>query len=191
MRLYRFPRDKHRRKLWTDRVRRKGFVPSEYSSLCQNHFTDDQFVTFPCGTRRLRPDALPSIFIHRTFGNKNIMRPTKRVKVTPLVDHPYALPPTSSPSLVKGKGAEVIALEKENVTNNVLLINLDEELRSGITGPTVHVEEISQKDHQFHLELYKWKSRCYSLERKCKRQEEEIEKLRAEVKGSVKAFDCL
>jgi hypothetical protein len=36
--MFTFPKDKHRRKIWVQKVKRQNFVPSEHSRLCSRHF---------------------------------------------------------------------------------------------------------------------------------------------------------
>lgn len=42
--MFIFPKDKHIRKLWTERVKRDGWTPSEYSRFWYDHFKDEDFV---------------------------------------------------------------------------------------------------------------------------------------------------
>ncbi|XP_014667353.1 PREDICTED: THAP domain-containing protein 2-like isoform X2 [Priapulus caudatus] len=59
--FHKFPKDDQRRKEWTESLRRKDFQPSEASSLCSEHFTDDCFDRTG-QTVRLRDTAIPSIY---------------------------------------------------------------------------------------------------------------------------------
>jgi hypothetical protein len=38
IKLYRFPRAPERRKAWTDALKRKGYVATNYSRICNDHF---------------------------------------------------------------------------------------------------------------------------------------------------------
>ncbi|KAG0422035.1 hypothetical protein HPB47_002107, partial [Ixodes persulcatus] len=61
-------RDAVRRKVWLHRIGRANFEPTPSTRLCEEHFTEDQFeplVLRNHGIRKLKPDATPSIFVHR------------------------------------------------------------------------------------------------------------------------------
>lgn len=74
--LHRFPKTEPYRTLWTRAVRntRKDWLrPTNYSFLCSAHFTDNCFLEFvgtkfqdfglsPHKLRRLKPDAVPTVF---------------------------------------------------------------------------------------------------------------------------------
>ncbi|XP_033728274.1 THAP domain-containing protein 5-like [Pecten maximus] len=69
--LFTFPKDTKLRNEWTKRLKRKDYVPSDYSRLCQMHFTPESFTKDPRITSsigfkpkliRLKPDAVPTIF---------------------------------------------------------------------------------------------------------------------------------
>ncbi|RLU18372.1 hypothetical protein DMN91_008729 [Ooceraea biroi] len=60
------PRDPVRRAIWIRRIERKDWTPSNNSRLCENHFTPDQYEQNRIdGRRKLKPNAVPSIFRHR------------------------------------------------------------------------------------------------------------------------------
>ncbi|KAK4315365.1 hypothetical protein Pmani_013418 [Petrolisthes manimaculis] len=66
MRLFRFPRDAERRKIWENKVRRANWSANENHRLCQAHFLDDQFETNRAdGWKKLKSTAVPTIFCHR------------------------------------------------------------------------------------------------------------------------------
>ncbi|XP_076085026.1 uncharacterized protein LOC143055858 isoform X2 [Mytilus galloprovincialis] len=69
--LFEFPKDDHRRKQWTIKVKRKNFQPSNTSRLCAKRFSNDQFVVNPLFAAsigykmkklQLKSDAVPTIF---------------------------------------------------------------------------------------------------------------------------------
>ncbi|XP_043912935.1 THAP domain-containing protein 2 isoform X2 [Protopterus annectens] len=62
--LIQFPLDPKRRKEWVRLVRRKNFVPGKYTFLCSKHFEPSCF-DLTGQTRRLRIDAIPTIFDFR------------------------------------------------------------------------------------------------------------------------------
>ncbi|XP_030220040.1 uncharacterized protein si:ch73-382f3.1 [Gadus morhua] len=62
--LFRFPKDAERRRIWAVNCRR-DFEPPPHSRLCQDHFEPSQFeevARSPAGGRKLRPNAIPTLF---------------------------------------------------------------------------------------------------------------------------------
>ncbi|CAL8347881.1 unnamed protein product [Merluccius merluccius] len=62
--LFRFPKDATRRRVWAVNCRR-DFEPPPHSRLCQDHFEQSQFedvARSPAGGRKLRPNAIPTLF---------------------------------------------------------------------------------------------------------------------------------
>lgn len=77
--LFTFPKFPRLRKEWTLRLKRKDFVPTDYSRLCQVHFAPESFtkdprivssIRYDPKSLRLKPDAVPTIF--------NFSSPTSR-----------------------------------------------------------------------------------------------------------------
>ncbi|XP_059203071.1 peroxynitrite isomerase THAP4-like [Centropristis striata] len=80
--FFRFPfRDHDRLSRWSINVRRLNWTPTTSSRLCSMHFEEDQFFTDNAGKRRLKDNAIPTIFdfpphlmikksLPRTTGNK-------------------------------------------------------------------------------------------------------------------------
>ncbi|XP_052407928.1 THAP domain-containing protein 6-like [Carassius gibelio] len=94
-----FPSDTGLRKQWKVAIRRKGFVVTESSKLCSEHFKPDDFDRMG-QIVRLRDGATPSVF--------NFPCHLQR-------DHSYALP--NSPTRLKARLTEALArvesLERE------------------------------------------------------------------------------
>ncbi|CAL8390092.1 unnamed protein product [Boreogadus saida] len=67
--MYGFPKDQERREKWMAMVSRQNVQVTGVSNsqkLCNVHFEDDQFTaTKRAGMLKLRPDAVPTVFIHR------------------------------------------------------------------------------------------------------------------------------
>ncbi|XP_049799299.1 THAP domain-containing protein 1-like [Schistocerca nitens] len=56
-------------------VKRKGFNPTSCSSLCGNHLRQDDYVVSPrTWKKRLKPEAVPSVFVFPT----HLMPPNKQ-----------------------------------------------------------------------------------------------------------------
>lgn len=65
--LYGFPSSKKptevsRRKRWLSNLKRDKWQPTDFSRLCEVHFETDQFELGPSGRKRLKGDAVPTIF---------------------------------------------------------------------------------------------------------------------------------
>lgn len=72
--FYRFPfkRDNILKK-WVQAIRRENWVPSQASRLCSAHFKDSDYLVRPGALiRRLKPEAVPSIFNFPKHLMKNI-----------------------------------------------------------------------------------------------------------------------
>ncbi|VEN52661.1 unnamed protein product [Callosobruchus maculatus] len=57
-----FPKDAALREKWIRAVRRKDFEPGSRAVLCSKHFEDSDYVQTVMDTKRLKKDAVPSIF---------------------------------------------------------------------------------------------------------------------------------
>ena len=70
--MFTFPKDQNKSRIWTEKLKRKNFVPTAHSRLCEKHFLDSDFVisrTFAASVEfnkdfrlRLRDGAVPSVF---------------------------------------------------------------------------------------------------------------------------------
>ncbi|XP_050063017.1 THAP domain-containing protein 2-like [Aphis gossypii] len=63
IRLFRFPKDISRRKIWLQNCRRDKWVPTESSELCEIHFEENQFEQHRLdGLKKLKSNAIPTLF---------------------------------------------------------------------------------------------------------------------------------
>ncbi|KAM7287684.1 uncharacterized protein ISCGN_031375 [Ixodes scapularis] len=69
--LFRLPsgkqnkQDAARRNEWLRKINRKNFTPSTQARLCEDHFTSDAYEAHRAdGKRKLKPNAVPSVFAH-------------------------------------------------------------------------------------------------------------------------------
>ncbi|XP_016657422.1 THAP domain-containing protein 6-like [Acyrthosiphon pisum] len=75
-RVYIFPADETRRKLWLINCRRANWVPGRGAVLCEVHFEETEFELHRADGRvKLRPDAVPTLF--------NVPRPPKKHNPSP------------------------------------------------------------------------------------------------------------
>nr|XP_012215082.1 PREDICTED: THAP domain-containing protein 2-like [Linepithema humile] len=63
-RMYKFPKEVKRRKIWVENVNRIDWVPGPSAMLCEVHFSDEMWekALEPNGKRRLKATAVPTIF---------------------------------------------------------------------------------------------------------------------------------
>ncbi|XP_055379180.1 uncharacterized protein LOC129610592 [Condylostylus longicornis] len=59
---FQFPTDKRLRKAWINAIPRENWVPSKHSAVCYLHFAEECFAKKPNKRRRLKDDAIPTIF---------------------------------------------------------------------------------------------------------------------------------
>ncbi|TRY57584.1 hypothetical protein DNTS_032066 [Danionella cerebrum] len=59
--FHKFPKDKRRRQAWVSALRRRNFVPKNWSVLCSCHFNPEDFDRTGQSTR-LREGVIPSVF---------------------------------------------------------------------------------------------------------------------------------
>ncbi|XP_028320827.1 THAP domain-containing protein 6-like [Gouania willdenowi] len=123
--FHKFPKDSILRRKWEQAVKRKGFVATDWSVLCSEHFNADDFDRTG-QIVRLRQGVKPSVFNFPSYLQKEV--PSRKTKTSkkaeeslPVdlpqpfrkpepysnVDHNYALP--ASPTLLKAKLNEALA----------------------------------------------------------------------------------
>ncbi|XP_075729150.1 uncharacterized protein LOC119160082 isoform X2 [Rhipicephalus microplus] len=76
-------RDVQRKKQWLHNIGRKDFAPTRRTSLCELHFTEDQFeplILQKYGKKKLKPNAVPTLFSHRS-APKQQKPPAKRCEI--------------------------------------------------------------------------------------------------------------
>lgn len=81
IKFFRFPlKDKCRLTAWLNAIKRENWTPSKYDTVCNEHFTANDFV--PCREAYktfLRPTAIPSIFPSSTKSNKRKKYKTRTI----------------------------------------------------------------------------------------------------------------
>ncbi|XP_058788663.1 uncharacterized protein LOC131662771 [Phymastichus coffea] len=83
-----FPKNSIRRELWTDICKKFGaktyMLPNDHSVLCEYHFTADMWEKPKVdGKKKLKPDAVPTIFGHSVFQVKK----KKRMVAPPQINY--------------------------------------------------------------------------------------------------------
>nr|XP_050038196.1 uncharacterized protein LOC126535352 isoform X1 [Dermacentor andersoni]XP_050042913.1 uncharacterized protein LOC126540168 isoform X1 [Dermacentor andersoni] len=108
-RMFQFPRDTKRRILWTARIKRDKWQPTNTSCICSAHFEEDSFEQNRAdGWKKLKPNAVPTVFSFRPLPRH---RKAPKDRTGPAVlsalledqhdiatdDHEAAMDPMSSP----------------------------------------------------------------------------------------------
>ncbi|XP_062854810.1 THAP domain-containing protein 6-like [Trichomycterus rosablanca] len=97
MQMYGFPKERDRRKKWLAMVSRSNMtITQNYNNrkLCQAHFEEDQFISTKKGQMKLRADAIPTVFVHRSRPKRrkapSLRLPEELLTVTAVTsDHNY------------------------------------------------------------------------------------------------------
>ncbi|XP_064457356.1 peroxynitrite isomerase THAP4-like isoform X1 [Ornithodoros turicata] len=127
-RMFRFPSDSHRRRLWLAKTKRGGdWEPTVKSQLCEAHFEDSQFEQHRAdGWKKLKPNAVPTLFTHTKAKAKR--RPQKKKKSPPSANVHDTLLPEGAPH------KDVLGLEYQP-SDAALIASLTRESSPGF--PTV------------------------------------------------------
>lgn len=65
-RLFRFPADPERRRLWTAQMKRENWEPRKSSCVCSAHFVESSFEQHRAdGWKKLKPNAVPTVLLSR------------------------------------------------------------------------------------------------------------------------------
>ncbi|XP_046874488.1 uncharacterized protein LOC124466730 isoform X1 [Hypomesus transpacificus] len=97
VRMYGFPKDTERRAKWLTKTSRSNLpVTKDYNNtkICEAHFEEDQFLKTRKGKTKLRPDAVPTIFLHLPFEQRSpapqcTVKPVKRMSIAD--EHSYSV----------------------------------------------------------------------------------------------------
>ncbi|KAK0133556.1 THAP domain-containing protein 2 [Merluccius polli] len=146
VRMYGFPKDIDRRKRWLAMVSRQNFNikgDNNNRKLCELHFEDNQFMESKSGTRKLRPDAVPTTFIHRPKPKrrKTPSRMMASAEVKTPDDHTYCTESnigmipvnTVFPQFFPFHGCSVGGINTYN-TNNVVITDIEEAIEVQLEG---------------------------------------------------------
>ncbi|XP_061119093.1 THAP domain-containing protein 1 [Conger conger] len=163
---------------WVAAMRRNNFKPTKYSNICSQHFTKECFKR-ECNNRVLKENAVPSVFCFNRLHKKEeaLQDPdlpeTDFQMVLPLPDSdraptPLQPEPAEQPSLqARAAGAA------------------DSDLTSSMSVSCDHnytVEDTVQQKkrvEQLEEQVEKLRKKLKTVQQKCRRQERQLEKLKA------------
>ncbi|KAM4544135.1 THAP domain-containing protein 6-like [Fundulus diaphanus] len=171
--FHKFPKDSTLRKKWELAVQRDGFVATNRSMLCSEHFKEEDFDRTGQIVRLRLNDVIPSIFSFTTYLQKQEVKRTtltaKKAKESlPLdltqlsnkdepqknLDHNYALP--TSPTALKAKLSEALArvesLEREK--RNAKIRELRAKKNMGSVLENLREKNLINENFQEKLEYY-------------------------------------
>ncbi|XP_071818380.1 uncharacterized protein [Apostichopus japonicus] len=192
--MFKYPSDPARRKVWEDKVNREGWTSSRSSCLCEvnyrpkAHFDNQQFENKRVdGKIKLRPFAVPTIFPHHpeiTLSKIPKRKPpvVKRVEI-PLStmqkqvcihDHTYILEPNSCPVVEPPTNAEPSESQSVAAADNSCLMIINE-----ITDRTVkkRIIELEAKITSLKSILIKTKESLRVMEKRTVQEREGVSKL--------------
>ncbi|XP_075726132.1 peroxynitrite isomerase THAP4-like [Rhipicephalus microplus] len=91
--LYRFPRDPKRRLLWTVKIKRDKWQPTDTSHVCSAHFEENNYEQHRAdGWKKLKPNAVPTLFTFKPLP-KERKPPKERTVPAPSSNETNKSPP--------------------------------------------------------------------------------------------------
>ena len=96
-----FPlKDQHQVQKWLTAVRREGWAPTKYSYICSDHFLESDFAQNTGIYKRLKKDAVPSVFlafpqhlqkntVKRKLPTERKTEPSTKIRKAVISDHSY------------------------------------------------------------------------------------------------------
>ena len=134
-----FPlKDQHQVQKWVTAVRREGWLPTKHSCICSDHFLQSDFVKNTGIYKRLKKDAVPSVFpAYPKHLQKNTVKrklPTERktepsptkIRKAATFDHSYTSTEESTTEKVNILSKKVLALQQRLYKQNQKIKNMAE-----------------------------------------------------------------
>lgn len=119
-----FPRNRERRAIWAKNVGRKDRTPTNNSHLCEIHFAPDMWQQRFDGKRKLKKDAVPTIFGF-FLKNKNVVNNNLSIKNNESQNVGCeVIMNTSESSLLAENNDDV----PDNISNNQLINNKSQDV---------------------------------------------------------------
>jgi hypothetical protein len=139
-----FPKDRNLIKVWKTKCRRKDPVNEKYARVCSRHFKEDDYqrdlkhelLNLPL-RRKLKPDAIPSVFPDRVkdYGNIPMEESNRNMRIkrkARMCDVQWLIESSETPS--EGKNCRLIINSKTNI---LISINLE---------PKVDIQELNDNN---------------------------------------------
>ncbi|XP_026874629.2 THAP domain-containing protein 1 isoform X1 [Electrophorus electricus] len=161
---------------WVAAMKRSNFKPTKYSNICSQHFTKDCFKR-ECNNRVLKENAVPSLFTFNKLQMKPEMdfplnRPNPDAQEAEVLQPPD-LAPTSTPLPVSALSPATAPGEENLEHQPSAFVPCDHNYTAEDT--------VQQKKRieQLEEQLEKLRKKLKTVRQKCRRQERQLERLRA------------
>ncbi|XP_025423124.1 THAP domain-containing protein 1-like [Sipha flava] len=115
--FFRFPLNNEvTTKLWTDAIKRKNFIPNQWSRICSVHFTDNDYQIRPDANRPiLKVNAVPSVFpsfpVYYQHKPKKLRNPPKNRDLPSFKDEPS----TSTDPKISNENADLELIDDHSI----------------------------------------------------------------------------
>ncbi|XP_036385434.1 THAP domain-containing protein 1 [Megalops cyprinoides] len=167
---------------WVAAMRRNNFKPTKYSNICSQHFTKDCFKR-ECNNRVLKENAVPSLFCFNRLHKK------EESSEDADVDFSLALPLPDSEQTQAQAQAQALQLPKPELSHSqpqpATVAAASSDLPPSASISCDHnytVEDTVQQRkrvEQLEEQVEKLRKKLKTVQQKCRRQERQLEKLRA------------
>ena len=119
-----FPlKDQHQVQKWVTAVRREGWLPTKHSFICSDHFLQSDFVQNTGIYKRLKKDAVPSVFptypkhlqkntVKHKLPTERKTEPSTKIRKAATFDHSYTSTEESTTEKVNILSKKVHALQQ-------------------------------------------------------------------------------
>ncbi|KAG5834664.1 THAP domain-containing protein 1 isoform X1 [Anguilla rostrata] len=160
---------------WVAAMRRNNFKPTKYSNICSQHFTRECFKR-ECNNRVLKENAVPSLFCFNRLHKKEEALDDPDL---PEMDFQMVLP------LPDSEQTQALQPEQPEQSNPQVQAAVNSDLTSSMAVSCDHnytVEDTVQQKkriEQLEEQVEKLRKKLKTVQQKCRRQERQLEKLKA------------
>ncbi|XP_049273685.1 THAP domain-containing protein 1-like [Rhipicephalus sanguineus] len=153
-RMFSFPRDPKRRLLWTAKIKRDKWQPTNHTCICNAHFEECCFEQKRAdGWKKLKPNAVPTLFPFKVAPRKR-KPPRERALPVPRLNHKEVSDPADVPHAASDV-VEMLPESPEAVSQETSTDNMEvnspgvEALNVRIANSTDETPTVSetQRDH--------------------------------------------
>ncbi|KAJ8338915.1 hypothetical protein SKAU_G00357010 [Synaphobranchus kaupii] len=169
---------------WVGAMRRNNFKPTKYSNICSQHFTKECFKR-ECNNRVLKENAVPSLFCFSRLHKKvmdsigTMQEEALEDPELPEMDFQMVLPLPDSEQI------QSLQPEQPQQSNPQVQVLVNSDLTSSMSVSCDHnytVEDTVQQKkriEQLEEQVEKLRKKLKTVQQKCRRQERQLEKLKA------------